>query len=100
MDSIQDHLKNITNRKAPRGIHSELHEQIDNMRKDFGETSSKGKGSFSYYLGMLKRVPTQTIYQWLGDIKQSPNLNTPISRCKVFWYKYKQWKINKQKFHE
>jgi len=65
---------------------------VDKARKDFGETATKGKGSFGFYLRMLKRVPTSTIYQWLTDIKDSPKLNTPLSRAKVFWWKYKQWK--------
>lgn len=92
MKSIGDSLKEIKQRKAPRGIHSELHEIVDKMRKDFGETATKGKGSFGFYLRMLKNVPTSTIYMWLGDIKDSPKLSTPLARCKVFWWKYKQWK--------
>ena len=92
MREINDILKDIRKRKAPRGIHSPLHEQIDKMRADFGETATKGKGSFSFYLGMLKNVPLSTFYLWLGDIRQSPNLNTPLSRAKVFWWKYSQWR--------
>jgi len=78
-------------------IHSELHELIDKMRKDFGETATKGVGSFSYYIGMLKHVPPSTIYTWLADIKDSPKLNTPLARAKVFWWKYRVWKHPEQK---
>jgi len=85
-------LENRIRRKVNTRIHSELHELVDKARKDFGETATKGKGSFGFYLRMLKRVPTSTIYQWLADIKDSPKLNTPLSRRKVFWWKYKQWK--------
>ena len=85
-------LENRIRRKVNTRIHSELHELVDKARKDFGETATKGKGSFGFYLRMLKRVPTSTIYQWLIDIKDSPKLNTPLSRAKVFWWKYKQWK--------
>lgn len=79
-------------RKAPKGIHSERHELIAKMRTDFGETATKGVGSFSFYLGMLKKVPTHTLYLWLGDIRDSPKLDTPLARRKVFWWKWKQWK--------
>ena len=84
--------------KTKRGIHSELHELVDKMRADFGETSTKGKGSFGFYLRLLKKVPISTLYMWLGDVKDSPKLNTPLARCKVFWWHYKQWKIPKKSF--
>lgn len=96
MKEISEILKELPKRKAPRGIHSELHEIIDKMRQDFGETAIKGVGSFSYYLGMLKKVPLQTIYQWLGSIRQSDNLNTPTARAKVFWWYYKKWKVSRE----
>lgn len=79
-------------RKVARGIHSELHELVAKLRADFGETATKGKGSFGFYLRMLKPVPLHTIYQWYGSIKDSPKLDTPLAKCKVFWWKFKQWK--------
>lgn len=79
----------LTPRKAPKGIHSELHEFIAKARKEFGETATKGKGSFSFYLGILKRVPLQLCYQWLGDCR---TCKTKESACKRFWWHYKQWK--------
>lgn len=79
----------------PKGIHSELHELVAKMRRDFGETAKTGKGSFGFYLGILKRVPLFTIYRWLAEIKDSPNLTTPEARCKIFWWKYKQWSTGK-----
>lgn len=78
--------------KTKTHIHSELHELVDKMRKDFGETEIKGKGSFSFYLGILKKVPTPIIYSWLAEIKDSPALDTPLARRKVFWWKYSAWK--------
>lgn len=84
-------------RKPVKGIHSELHELVAKMRTDFGETAVKGIGSFSFYLGLLKKVPTQTIYMWLAQIKDSPKLDTPLARRKIFWWKYKQWKNPPQK---
>ena len=85
-------LERIKKPPVNKRIHSELHEMIDKMRNDFGETAKKGVGSFSYYLGMLKKVPTGTIYLWLADIKDSTNLDTPLARAKIFWWKYKTWK--------
>lgn len=79
-------------RKPPKGIHSELHEVVDELRKEFGETATKGKGSFGFYLRLLKPVGVHVIRVWLGDIRDSPKLNTPTAKCKVFWWKYKQWK--------
>lgn len=48
---------------------SELHEFILTARKEFNETAKKGDGSFSFYLGILKRVPVSTLYQFLGESK-------------------------------
>ena len=97
MKNINEIIKNIPVRKTPRGIHSELHELVDKMRTDFGETAIKGVGSFGYYLGLLKKVPISLIYQWLGDIRESPKLDTPLARCKVFWWKFRTYVGNKNK---
>lgn len=75
----------------PKGIHSELHELVAKLREDFGETATKGKGSFSFYLGMLKKVPIHILHRWYADIKDSPKLNTGDARCRVFWWKYKKY---------
>ncbi len=88
-------LENRIKRKVNTHIHSELHELVDKIRKDFGETATKGKGSFGFYLRLLKPVPTHVIYMWLGDIKDSPKLADPLSRRKVFWWKYRVWKTGK-----
>lgn len=90
-------LKRMETRKPNHRIHSELHELVARIRKDFGETATKGKGSFGYYLRLLKPVPMFLLYQWVADIKQSRNLTTSIARCKVFWWKYKQWKTGADK---
>lgn len=94
MKSIANSIKelNEVRKKPSRGIHSELHEIVDKIRKDFGETATKGKGSFGFYLRMLKNVPISTIYIWLGSINDSPKLNTPLARRKIFWWKFKEWK--------
>lgn len=93
MQQIGSHLKVVLESKKPlNGIHSELHEIIGKLRLSFGETATKGIGSFSFYLGLLKDVPPSTLYQWLRSIEDSPKLDTPTARCKVFWWRYKQWK--------
>ena len=96
MKPLSEILK-VPKPKPKRGIHSELHEFVDKIRTDFGETATKGKGSFGFYLRLLKKVPISTLYMWLGDIKDSPKLNTPLARCKIFWWKYKQFRTNKHK---
>lgn len=84
-------LARIQARKPNKHIHSELHDLVDKMRKDFGETATKGIGSFSFYLGKLKCVPVSVLYMWLADIKDSPKLNTALSRRKIFWWKFKKY---------
>lgn len=87
-----DKYKPKPEKKVRNSIHTELHELVAVLRKDFDEKAEKGKGSFSFYLGLLKKVPVPTIYMWHAEIKQSPNLATPLARCKVFWWKYSQFK--------
>ena len=82
-------------KKLPKGIHSELHEMVANLRREFGETATKGKGSFGFYLHLLKPVPMYTLNIWLSSIRDSPKLDTPLAKCKIFWWKYKNWKTGK-----
>jgi hypothetical protein len=90
--SIADLLASRVPKAKKRGHPSELHEVVAKLRESFGETAKNGKGSFGFYLALLKRVPISTLYIWLGDIKDSPRLDTPEARRKVFWWKYKVWK--------
>lgn len=71
-------------------IHSEKHELIAQMRRDFGETATRGKGSFGFYLWLLRDVSCGTIRIWLGSIDDSPNLRTQESRRRIFWWTYKR----------
>lgn len=80
--------------KPNRKVHSELHEIVDILRKEFGETAAKGKGSFGFYLKLLKNIPCGTLRLWLADIQNSPNLTTKEAKLKVFWWK---WKNNRPK---
>ena|SRR3990167_3023028 len=83
--------------KSTKGIHSELHSLVAELRADFGEIATKGRGSFSMYLGCLKYVPLSLIYRWRAEIKDSPNLNTPTARAKIFWWKFKKWSIQSKR---
>lgn len=76
--------------KKNNRIHSEKHELIAQMRKDFGETATKGKGSFGFYLRLLRNVSCGTIRIWLGNIADSPKLVTQESRRRIFWWTWKQ----------
>lgn len=69
-------------KKEAKGIHSALHQFVAELRKDFGETAVKGVGSFSYYLGFIKRLGLQEAYRIRAEIKQSA-AHTPK---KLFWW--------------
>lgn len=87
MKTVGSAMQVIFHRKAPpKGIHSELHGLIDELRKEFGETATKGVGSFGFYLGKLKSLGTHFIYQTRSEIRQS-NAREPK---KLFW-----WKVGK-----
>ena len=80
--------------KPKRGIHSQLHQLIDELRTDYHETAKKGVGSFSYYLGYLKRVGFQEAYRIRAEVRQSKT-NTPK---KLFWWRVGQLLKEKKKF--
>lgn len=93
-DLIAKRLRSITTPKPlPRGIHSELHNLIYELRHEYGEKATKGAGSFGYYLGHLKRVPLQTIYMWRASVKQGRDIKSP---GKVFWWYYRQWRASQK----
>lgn len=73
--------------KVSGGIHSELHALVKELREEFGETATKGVGSFGYYLGILKRIDIQKLYRIRAEIKQG-NGHTPK---KLFW-----WHVGKE----
>jgi len=70
-------------------LHSEKHYLVDETRNYFGETSKKGIGSFSFYLGFFKNIPEKIIYQFWSEVKQS---NKSIKdQQKLFWWKVGQY---------
>jgi len=80
MKSLADLMGERVVQKPKKGIHSERHELIDQLRRDYGETAKKGVGSFSYYLGMLKPYTTSAIYGWRSQAKEAK------SPQKLFWW--------------
>lgn len=86
--TIQNVLRRIEKPKKVAGIHSQMHWLVDEMRKTFGETAKKGKGSFGFYLGMLNRIGFQEAYRLYKEVTDEP-CQTPV---KLFWWKYSQLK--------
>jgi hypothetical protein len=93
---LETKIFRIGSSKKKKGIHSELHKIVSLLRYEFGETATTGKGSFGFYLRLLKDVPISTMYIWLGSIKDSPRLDTPLAKAKIFWWKYKTWKTEQK----
>jgi hypothetical protein len=52
-----------------KNIHSSLHLLVKDIRKEFGETAKKGKGSFSFYLGFFKRIGEQRVREIWSQTK-------------------------------
>lgn len=91
-------IKNISDLlKTPKEktkLHSEKHYLVDEIRKYFGENSTKGKGSFSFYLGFFKKIPENIIYQFWSEVKNS---RLPIQKQqKIFWWKIGQYLKNQK----
>jgi hypothetical protein len=82
MEELSDYLKKKETSIKNTHLHSELHLLVDEARNLFGETATKGKGSFSFYLGFFKRLGVQKVRQLLSEVKQS-NASEPD---KLFWY--------------
>jgi hypothetical protein len=64
------------------GIHSPLHDIVDDLRSEYGETAKSGKGSFGFYLGILKRLGPERVRQIKAEVDQSD----PSDRKRLFWW--------------
>lgn len=82
--SISDTI--IRRPKPNPNLHSDVHWLVDELRKTFGETAKKGKGSFGFYLGFVKRIGFQKAYQLWSEVKQS----NAKDKGRLFWWKVKQ----------
>lgn len=80
--SPMEALMNLKIPKKSTKMHSELHLLVDELRKEFGETAVKGRGSFGYYLGYFKRVGVPRIHRLKAELKQSVG-NIPK---RLFWW--------------
>lgn len=86
MDDIKTNLDRYRPKERNTHLHSELHLLVDEARTLFGETATKGKGSFGFYLGFFKRLGINKVRQLLAEIKES-KIDNP---GKLFWWKIKQ----------
>ena len=84
-DAIKSRLR-VPISKKKTSIHSEIHELVDNCRKSFGETATKGKGSFGFYLGFFNRLGAQTVYRILAELRADGKSGAG----KLFWWKVKK----------
>jgi hypothetical protein len=73
----------IVIKKPNPNIHSSLHNFIDETRKEWGDTIS-----FGQWLGFLKGVPVEALYQIRAEIKDS-HARAPV---RLFFWKVKEYK--------
>ncbi len=85
MESISSKIRIPTIEKK-KGIHSEYHELAYKCRKQFNETAKKGKGSFTFYLGFIRKLGLTTTYKILAEMKETGNEDAG----KLFWWKVKK----------
>jgi len=87
---IETIKKTVLNAGMPdvpvKGIHSQLHWLVAELRKDFGETAKAGPGSFGYYLGLLKRIGFPTAFRLWTEVRQDAGPGSG----RLFWWKYKE----------
>jgi hypothetical protein len=83
--SLADRLR-IPVSKKNSSIHSEIHDLADKCYKNFGETAKKGKGSFGFYLGFIKRLGVQSTYRIIAELRADGKEHAG----KLFWYKVKK----------
>ncbi|HCL47647.1 TPA: hypothetical protein DHW58_01505 [Patescibacteria group bacterium] len=83
VEDIKTTLGKVKNKVRNPHLHSELHTLVDEARTRFGETATKGKGSFAFYLGFFKRLGVQKVRQLLGEVVES-DASDPK---RLFWYK-------------
>ncbi len=85
MEELKKTLSEIKHQRNPH-LHSELHLLVDEVRQRFGETATKGVGSFSFYLGFFKRLGVAKVRRILAEVIQA-EVDHPE---KLFWWKVKQ----------
>jgi len=73
-------LKRVEEHKQVRGIHTELQDLVAQLRREYGETAKKGKGSFGFYMGFLKRFNISEVYSMRKVASTAKN------PAKTFWW--------------
>lgn len=85
----------LERKTPPRGIYTELQLLVLETRTRFGETATKGKGSFGFYMGFFQRLGIETVRMFLADLK---DVSDPK---RLFWWKigayYKEKRAKKEK---
>ncbi|MFA5010306.1 MAG: hypothetical protein WC553_03760 [Patescibacteria group bacterium] len=81
MEELKKTLEGIKYKRNPH-LHSDLHLLVEEVRQKFGETATKGVGSFSFYLGFFKRLGVQKVRRILAEVEQA-SVDHPE---KLFWY--------------
>lgn len=81
--------------QSTRTHSTELQLFVDEVRTHFKETARYGQGSFSYYLGMCKKIPMQDLWQMYGEAKQARG-KTRFEQKKLFWWKLGQYLKDRQ----
>lgn len=84
MEELKKALEGTKYKRNPH-LHSDLHLLVEEVRQKFGETATKGVGSFSFYLGFFKRLGVQKVRRILAEVEQA-NVDHPE---KLFWWKIK-----------
>lgn len=93
VNAFQFVLARMTAPKPKTRIHTEKQDLIKQMIERFHEpkeivVGGKKRAMFGYYCGRLKNVSVSLLYQWLSEIKQSPDIRNEGA---VFWWKVKKW---------
>ncbi len=68
---------------------------VDEARTYFGEKARFGVGSFSYYLGICKKIPLIDLWSLYGEVKQARG-KTRFEQKKLFWWKVGQYIKNRK----
>jgi len=77
-------IRTLIQNKPKRGIHSEIHSLVDDVRTQFCETARSGVGSFGFYLGFFGRVGKERVRLFLSESRDASNPK------KLFWWKIKE----------
>ena len=87
MERIKGNIDRFKNKERNTHMHSEMHVLVDEMRNYFDEKSKKGKGSFGFYLGFIKRLTIPVARRLFAEVKETGCQGDG----RLFW-----WKVGKE----